>query len=130
MGVAVAVPECRPGLWVWDLNLKFKGNGKILMFKQNVFSKVGPKKSQATCFKSEHSGSKGVPGSGSQSICTERPGWGWGGQGVVLGTNCPQNQEWASLALRSTEGQHLTFSRLQSVSRNLFPSPNQFLWSM
>lgn len=44
--------------------------------------------------------------------------------------NCPQNHEWASLALRSTEGQHLTFSRLQSVSRNLFPSPNQFLWSI
>lgn len=76
MGVAVAVPERRPGLWVRDLNLKFKGNGKILMFKQNVFSKVGPKKSQVTCFKSEQSGSKGVPGSGSQSICTERRGAG------------------------------------------------------
>lgn len=46
MGVAVAVPERRPGLWVQDLNLKFKGNGKILMFNNVDFSKVGPKKNQ------------------------------------------------------------------------------------
>lgn len=117
--MAVAVPECRPGLWVRDLNLKFKGNGKILVFKQNVaFFKVGPKKNQVTCFKSEHSGSKGVPGSGSHRASAQSPG----GQGS-RGQGCPGNlhrttsgQAWA---LRSTEGQHLTLSMLQSVSRNL-----------
>lgn len=45
-------------------------------WKEGAFFKVGPKKNQVTCFKSEHSGSKGVPGSGSQSICTEGRGQG------------------------------------------------------